>query len=198
MLTRNRAHMGNAMRDVARTLTKIVATVGPATQSPEMLRALIGAGVDVLRLNFSHGTHEDHAAVITAARSIAADLNRPIALLQDLQGPKLRVGDLAGGGPIRLEPGATVRIGTTGPDTKPGTAAEISTTYPYLAEDLRVGDKILLDDGALELRVESTEPAGFRNRIRDVPGRVRRAAAGAQRRQPAGHRASCTGSHRKG
>ena len=76
--------MGIAMPGVAWTLTKIVATVGPATQSPGMLRALIGAGVDILRLNFSHGTHEDHAAVIAAARSIAAELNLSIALLQDL------------------------------------------------------------------------------------------------------------------
>ena len=147
------------MRSVTRTLTKIVATVGPASQSPEMLAALIGAGVDVLRLNFSHGTQEDHAAVIAAARRIAEELNRPIALLQDLQGPKLRVGELAGGGPIQLEPGATIRISASGSDTKPGTAEEISTTYPYLAEDLKIGDRILLDDGALELRVESTEPA---------------------------------------
>jgi pyruvate kinase len=147
------------MHSITRTMTKIVATVGPASQSPEMLEALIGAGVDILRLNFSHGTQTDHATVIAAARSVAADLNRPVALLQDLQGPKLRVGDLAGGGPIHLEPGATIRIGATGPNTRPGTAEEISTTYSYLAEDLEVGDRILLDDGALELRVEATEPA---------------------------------------
>lgn len=147
------------MQDVTPPLTKIVATVGPASQSAQMLEALIAAGVDVLRLNFSHGTQEDHAAVIARARKVAKDLNRTIALLQDLQGPKLRVGDLAGGGPINLESGATLRLGFSGPDAKPGTSEEITTTYPFLAEDLKPGDRVLLDDGALELKVESTHPS---------------------------------------
>ncbi len=141
----------------ARTFTKIIATVGPATQNPESLAALITAGVDVLRLNFSHGAHGDHAAVIAAARRIADDSGRTIALLQDLQGPKLRVWDLVDGGPVRLDPGATIRIASVEAMPAPGTAARIATTYPHLAEDLHVGDRILLDDGAMELQVEALD-----------------------------------------
>lgn len=139
--------------------TKVVATIGPATEGEPELAALIAAGVDVFRLNFSHGTQADHAAVIGHARRLTAESGRNVALLQDLQGPKLRVGPLWGGGPVRLDAGATVRIASLDAMPEPGTAERIATTYPHLAEDLRPGDRVLLDDGAMELRVESTDPA---------------------------------------
>ena len=130
--------------------TKIVATIGPASRSPEMLERLIQAGVNVFRLNFSHGTHEEHFEVIRAARDIAARLHRPVALLQDLSGPKIRTGKVAGNG-VELVKGARLAITT---DTSiEGTAELISTTYEPLPRDVKAGDSILLDDGNLELRV---------------------------------------------
>jgi pyruvate kinase len=130
--------------------TKIVATIGPASRSPEMLERLIQAGVNVFRLNFSHGTHEEHFEVIRAARDIAARLHRPVALLQDLSGPKIRTGKVAGNG-VELVKGARLAITT---DTSIEGAAElISTTYEPLPRDVKAGDPILLDDGNLELRV---------------------------------------------
>jgi len=130
--------------------TKIVATVGPASRSPETLERLIQAGVNVFRLNFSHGTHEEHLGVIRAVRDIGARLHRPIALLQDLSGPKIRTGRVAGDG-VPLVKGAPIAITT---DTSvEGTSALISTTYEPLPRDVKAGDQILLDDGNLELRV---------------------------------------------
>jgi pyruvate kinase len=130
--------------------TKIVATIGPASRSPEMLERLVQAGVNVFRLNFSHGTHEEHFEVIRAAREIGARLHRPIALLQDLSGPKIRTGNVAGNG-VLLVKGA--RIAVTTDTSIEGTAELISTTYEPLARDVKAGDPILLDDGNLELRV---------------------------------------------
>src|SRR5687768_5393963 len=90
--------------------TKIVATVGPACGSLEILQELLRAGVDVFRLNFSHGTHESHAASCRLIREAAAATGRPVAVMQDLSGPKIRTGPLKGGEPISLEPGQTLRI----------------------------------------------------------------------------------------
>jgi pyruvate kinase len=136
--------------------TKIVATVGPASDRPETLEKLVQAGVNVFRLNFSHGTHEQHLAVIRAAREIGARLHRPLALLQDLSGPKIRTGRVAGDG-VRLVKGARVAITT---DTSiEGTAELISTTYEALPRDVTPGDPILLDDGNLELRVVAVSGA---------------------------------------
>jgi pyruvate kinase len=130
--------------------TKIVATIGPASSSPETLERLLRAGADVLRLNFSHGTQEQHLQVIRTARAIAARLDRPLALLQDLSGPKIRTGRIAGG-EVELRTGARVAITT---DTAiDGTADRISTTYAALQRDVKPGDQILLDDGNLELKV---------------------------------------------
>ncbi len=137
-------------------LTKIVATVGPATASRDQLAALIQAGSSVVRMNFSHGTHEGHRHVFALVREIARDVGRPVAILQDLQGPKLRVGELRDGGPVTLDVGAEFRI-CTSPVT--GDAHRVSTSYPDLARDVRPGDQILLDDGNLELRVKRVEPA---------------------------------------
>jgi pyruvate kinase len=132
--------------------TKIVATIGPASREPAVLERLLRAGVDVVRLNFSHGEHEQHLAVMIAAREIASRLDRAVALLQDLSGPKIRTGKLRGGGPVELSDGERIVITTD--ETIEGTAERISTTYDPLPRDVKPGDKILLDDGNLELRVE--------------------------------------------
>jgi pyruvate kinase len=133
--------------------TKIVATIGPASRDPQVLSQLIAAGVDVVRLNFSHGEHEQHRQVIVAAREIAARLGRPLALLQDLSGPKIRTGKLQGGVPIELRRGDRLVITTD--ETIEGRPGLISTTYDPLPRDVAPGDTILLDDGNMELRVES-------------------------------------------
>ena len=132
--------------------TKIVATIGPASREPRMLEKLILAGANVLRLNFSHGEHASHLAVIQAAREIAARHSLPLALLQDLSGPKIRTGKVKGGGAIELRNGAPLVITTD--ETVEGTPELISTSYDPLPRDVKRGDKILLDDGNLELRVE--------------------------------------------
>ena len=128
---------------------KIVATIGPASSGPEALRALLEAGVDVTRLNFSHGSHEDHRQVFADVRRIASELGRPVAILQDLQGPKIRIGTLTGGS-VYLEAGAPVTL-TTAP--APGDAGRISTPYDELPGVVSTGDDILLSDGLIRLRV---------------------------------------------
>ena len=130
--------------------TKIVATIGPASRAPAVLESLIVAGADVIRLNFSHGAHQDHLAVLRAVREIAARHSRPVAVLQDLSGPKIRTGRVADGG-IVLADGARVVITTD--ESIVGTPERISTTYDPLPRDVAPGDRILLDDGNLELRV---------------------------------------------
>ncbi len=130
--------------------TKIVATVGPASSDPATLERLLRAGADVLRLNFSHGTHDQHLTVIRTARDIAARLDRPLALLQDLSGPKIRTGRVAGG-VVELRTGA--RIGITTDASVEGTADLIATTYAALPRDVKPRDSILLDDGNLVLQV---------------------------------------------
>lgn len=133
---------------------RIVATLGPACARDDVLRRLLAAGVDVARLNFSHGTHESHATAIAAVRRISSELGRPIAILQDLQGPKIRTGLLAGGVPVALATGARFVI-TARP--VPGDAAAVSTTYPELPRDVRPDDRVLLADGLIELRVVAVE-----------------------------------------
>ncbi|HEU0073850.1 MAG TPA: pyruvate kinase [Dehalococcoidia bacterium] len=129
--------------------TKIVATVGPATASAEALRGLIGAGVDVLRLNSSHGTQAEKAAQIETIRRVAMEAGRQVAILQDLQGPKIRVGRLPGGA-AQLREGETVRL--TGGEASAGA---IPVSYAAFGEDLVRDDVIFLDDGSMQLRVES-------------------------------------------
>jgi pyruvate kinase len=133
--------------------TKIVATLGPASREPAILERLIDAGVDVVRLNFSHGTHEDHAAAIEAVRAIAAGKDRPVAILQDLCGPKIRIGALKGDAPVELRDGALLTVATE--QALEGDAGLISTTYEALARDVKPKDRILLDDGNLELEVRT-------------------------------------------
>ena len=131
--------------------TKIVATIGPASNSPEVLERLINAGVNVVRLNFSHGEHEQHLKVVHAVREISARLGDPVALLQDLSGPKMRTGKVKDGKPIELKDGARLVITTD--ESIEGTPERISTTYDFLPRDVRPGDTILLDDGNFELKV---------------------------------------------
>jgi pyruvate kinase len=131
--------------------TKIVCTIGPASRSPETLERLVRSGMDVARLNFSHGTHEEHAAVIEAVRDIAERIGRPIAILQDLAGIKIRIGHIAGG-EVRLETGGAFTLTTR---RVSGDAREVSLDDPTLARCVRPGDALLLSDGEVELRVES-------------------------------------------
>jgi pyruvate kinase len=144
--------------------TKIVATVGPSSRSPQMLEKLVRAGVNVFRLNFSHGTHEEHFDVIRSVREIAARLHRPIALLQDLSGPKIRIGRVRDGAVLRNGARLTITTDTT----VEGSAELVSTTYAALPRDVKAGDRVLLDDGNLELRVVGT--AGERVECEVVDG----------------------------
>jgi pyruvate kinase len=134
--------------------TKIIATVGPACDSDAALDALIAAGADVMRLNFSHGTHASHGASFERIRGAAARARREIGILQDLGGPKIRTGRLEGGRPLTLEPGDTLRIATGDFVGGPG---RVSTNFEGLAQRVHAGDRLLLADGYIELRVESTD-----------------------------------------
>ena len=130
---------------------KIVCTLGPASNTPERIGELIDAGLDVVRLNFSHGSHDDHAKVLTIVRAEADKRGRAVAILLDLQGPKIRVGKFADPAGVELRPGAPFTITT---DTSVvGDVDRVSTTYSMLPRDVRVGDQILLDDGYLSLAV---------------------------------------------
>jgi pyruvate kinase len=142
--------------------TKIVCTIGPAVNTEEKLAQLIEAGMNVARLNFSHGTHEDHAANIAKIRRVGSRLNRPVAILQDLQGPKIRTGWLTDHKPVELVEGAELVITTR---DVPGDVREVNTTYDGLPGDVKAGDRILLDDGLLELRVERVTPEDVHTRI---------------------------------
>ncbi len=133
--------------------TKIVCTLGPATETEEKITQLVNAGMDVARLNFSHGSQEEHRKRIEIIRRVAEKLNKPIAILQDLQGPKLRVGRMKGG-KILLRNGAKIIITT---EEVLGTERVISTTYQYLASDVKPGDTILLDDGLIRLKVINSD-----------------------------------------
>jgi len=138
---------------------KIVATLGPATSTHERIRGLLQAGVDVVRLNFSHGTHEEHARLHSIIREEEAPLGRHVAILQDLSGPKLRTGPLKDDNPVELKDGEVFVLTTRALPTQPGIA---SVTYPNLPNDTRPGSTILLDDGHIELRVLTTEGSDVR------------------------------------
>ena len=133
--------------------TKIIATVGPASRSPKMLRLLLSAGVDVFRINASHGTHGEHAAAIRLIREVAEEARAEPAILLDLQGPKIRLGKFSGGSAV-LETGAHFRISTKPVDGIDllGNAERASTTYPAFAADVVAGNRVLLADGSVELR----------------------------------------------
>ena len=142
--------------------TKIVCTIGPASNTDDKIAALIAAGMNVARLNFSHGTHADHAAVIAALRRVSRRLSKPISILQDLQGPKIRTGLLAGGEAVLLRDQASFTITTRDVE---GSADEVSTTYQGLPGDVHKGDRLLLDDGRLELSVERVDDYNVHTRV---------------------------------
>src|SRR5947209_2339037 len=135
--------------------TKIVATVGPASRDPAVLEALVRAGVNVFRLNLSHGSHEQHRAAYHQVRAVAAAAGEPVAVLADLCGPKIRVGQF-NGGQVALAAGERVTVTTRDVLGGPGL---IPSQYADLPRDVRPGDRILLDDGMLELRVEAVAGA---------------------------------------
>ncbi|HEV2349938.1 MAG TPA: pyruvate kinase [Terriglobia bacterium] len=130
---------------------KIVCTLGPATNTSQSLAALIDAGMDIARLNFSHGTHAEHAARLTLLRRLAKARGKTLAVLQDLQGPKIRTGALQGGQPVELRPHSIVTLTTR---HRLGDAREISTNYQELPGEVKAGNRILLADGLMELCVE--------------------------------------------
>ncbi|MBI3799451.1 MAG: pyruvate kinase [Deltaproteobacteria bacterium] len=137
--------------------TKIICTIGPTVHSPAALEKLLASGMDVARLNFSHGTQAEHAQAIEWLRAASVRVGKTIAIIGDLQGPKIRTGNNRNNEPIELKPGQRLLI-TTEPIA--GTAERLSTTYPHFAEDVHPGDRILLDDGQLELQVLTTDGVG--------------------------------------
>ncbi|MGE0449340.1 MAG: pyruvate kinase [Vicinamibacterales bacterium] len=142
--------------------TKIIATVGPASDSDSALDALIAAGTDIVRLNFSHGTHDSHAATFARVRRAAQRAGRQVAILQDLGGPKIRTGRLEGGRPIQLKEGEDLRIAT---GDVVGRAGLIATSFEGLARSVHPGDRLLLSDGTIELEVVSTQGTNILTRV---------------------------------
>ena len=146
---------------------KILATLGPASSSPEVIRALFHAGADVFRLNFSHGGHEGHRERYEAIRRIEREAGRPIGVLADLQGPKLRVGTFVQG-PVTLEPDRPVRLDL---DPAPGDETRAHLPHPEIFAGLREGAELLLDDGKIRLVVERCGPEFAETRVA-VGGRL--------------------------
>lgn len=134
---------------MAEEKTKIVATIGPASSKREVLREMIKAGLDIVRINFSHGDFAEHEPKVTLARELAQELNQPVLIMQDLGGPKFRLGELAGG-KLVLEAGKEVFLTS---EQILGTSEKISVNYSKLAEEVRVGGAIKLKDGQLKLEI---------------------------------------------
>ncbi|MDZ4685480.1 MAG: pyruvate kinase, partial [Planctomycetaceae bacterium] len=150
--------------------TKIVATVGPASQSPEVLGALMHAGADVFRLNFAHGSHESHAKIIQTIRAAAQEQGRVVGILGDLSGPKIRLGELAPDG-VRCRFGERFEFVRT---ATPGRDDQLTCTYEQLIDDLQPGDRVLLADGVVSMRVVEADPAAGRVVCEVVqPGTIR-------------------------
>jgi pyruvate kinase len=134
--------------------TKIVATIGPASRSPDILKQMVRAGMNVARLNFSHGSYDDHAQTVAMIRQVSEELAMPVTILQDLQGPKIRVGEMLNGG-LHLNEGDVLSLVPTHAfDHQPNA---VSIDYPYLSEEAIPGTQVLLDDGLLELNVKAVE-----------------------------------------
>jgi pyruvate kinase len=142
--------------------TKIVATVGPSSSTRDVLAALVAAGVDVFRLNFSHGTHDSHAASFALIRDVAAAAGRHVGIMQDLSGPKIRTGAVAGGQPLELENGATIVLAAGPSACEPG---RIFTPYVELVRAAQPGHHLLLDDGKIELEVTKRTADGLEVRV---------------------------------
>lgn len=144
-----------------RRRTCIVATLGPATSDPARIRTLLEAGTNVVRLNFSHGEADEHARICGLVRDAERQLGRPVAVMQDLAGPKIRIGHLTNGA-VTLREGQLFTLTTT--DLR-GTDREVSINYPHLPRDVKPGSRILLDDGNLELVVETTTASSVTTRV---------------------------------
>jgi pyruvate kinase len=140
---------------------KILATLGPASDGEAVIRALIAAGANAFRLNFSHGSREDHERRVEIVRRVSAELGRPVAIVQDLPGPKLRTGHFPGG-PVTLKAGDEVVL--TGREVE-GTATLIHVSYPYLGADIPIGSRILMDDGRIEVRAVAAEGEDLRCQV---------------------------------
>jgi pyruvate kinase len=132
---------------------KIVCTLGPASRRIEMIEALMKAGMDVVRLNFSHGAHSEHAETIASVREVSYKLQKPISIVADLQGPKIRTGPIVDGGTVFLKAGQEFSLTT---EKRPGDAKMCSTNYRRLPQEVKKGDRILLSDGLIELSVTGT------------------------------------------
>ena len=141
--------------------TKIIATIGPASSSPTIIARLIRAGMDAARLNFSHGDWEDHTRRIGLVRREAEKAGKQIAIIQDLQGPKLRVGVMQNDA-VTLRRGDEITLTTR---NVIGTSRIITLAYPRLTKDLKLGDRVLMDDGRLELSVSTRIANGFRCKV---------------------------------
>lgn len=142
---------------------KIIATIGPASESEAVLRALIQAGVNVARLNFSHGTHAQHARHIGSIRKVAAELDTTVAILQDLQGPKIRVGNL--GQPLVLKEGERIILYAEGDALPSAPGQKVPVAFVELFASVRTGERLLLDDGRLALTVQSARPRELTARV---------------------------------
>src|SRR5262245_45608822 len=135
----------------AKRRAKIVCTLGPAVASPERIRGLVDAGMDVARLNFSHGSHDDHKQMYELVRRAAVEANRNVGILADVQGPKDRLGK-SDDGPVNSRTGDTIVITS---DDVLGTAERVSCTYRRLPAEVKVGDRLLVDDGRVALEVKN-------------------------------------------
>lgn len=142
--------------------TKIVATIGPASFDRDIIAGMIRAGMDVARLNTSHGTLQSHAHAAALIREVAAGEGRHVGVLMDLAGPKLRTGETADGRPIELIPGEPLRLVD---HSVPGTSRVLTVEYPGLYQDVQAGETVLLDDGQVELVVEEVTPEGLDCRV---------------------------------
>ena len=140
-------------KQVRNNQTQIIATLGPASNNPETIRALFEAGVDTFRLNFSHGTHEEHAKSVAMIRELEAEAGSPIGILADMQGPKLRIGSFKDDAKIALEPGKKIRFDL---DPAPGDETRVAFPHPDILNALDKGARFLMDDGNVGMKIVDT------------------------------------------
>ncbi|MDG3002545.1 pyruvate kinase [Paludisphaera mucosa] len=160
---------GNQVEPLGKVRTKIVATLGPASRDPAMLRRLVEAGVDVFRLNFSHGTHDEHSATFRDIQDVSREMGRQVAVLQDLCGPKIRLGTIAGD-VVACDLDSEFVL-TTHP-TSADDPHQLTCTYKELADDLEVGQAVLFADGTVGMTVQEKKPGWARMKV-TLPGRIR-------------------------